>query len=235
MTLTLHALLHAVGLPVPRGVADAVVTSITSDSRCVSPGSVFVGLPGERVDGGSFWPRALADGAIAVLIGDQAAGVKPPGPDDAVIVVPDPVARWAGELAAAFWDQPSERLGLIGVTGTNGKTTTTHLIEHLSLASGRASALFGTLANRWPGHSVTATHTTAVADRLQSQLAKHVLQGPVNGHGGELPCPGSTSCGGMSLCRCGVHESDPGPSGLSRDDGVLLRSQGETVCSPSGG
>jgi len=177
MTQTLHALLHAVGLPVPRGVADAVVTSITSDSRCVSPGSVFVGLPGERVDGGSFWPRALADGAIAVLIGDQAAGVKPPGPDDAVIVVPDPVARWAGELAAAFWDQPSERLGLIGVTGTNGKTTTTHLIEHLSLASGRASALFGTLANRWPGHSVTATHTTAVADRLQSQLAEACAAG----------------------------------------------------------
>ncbi len=177
MTQTLHALLHVVGLPVPQGVADAVVTSITSDSRCVSPGSVFVGLPGERVDGGSFWPRALADGAIAVLIGDKAASVKPPGPDDAVIVVPDPVARWAGELAAAFWNQPSERLGLIGVTGTNGKTTTTHLIEHLSLASGRASALFGTLANRWPGHSVTATHTTAVADRLQSQLAEACAAG----------------------------------------------------------
>ena len=172
MTQTLHALLHSVGLPVPQGLSDAVIESITCDSRCVGPGSVFIGLPGGRVDGGSFWPKALADGASAVLIGSAAAAARPPELSDAVVVVPDPVARWAGELAAAFWNHPSERIGLIGVTGTNGKTTTTHLIEHLSSACGRPSALFGTLLNRWPGHSVTATHTTAVADRLQAQLAE---------------------------------------------------------------
>ena len=169
---TLHALLHSVGLPVPQGLSDVGIDSITCDSRCVGPGSVFIGLPGGRVDGGSFWPKALADGASAVLIGSAAAAAHPPGQSDAVVVVPDPVARWAGELAAAFWNHPSEHIGLIGVTGTNGKTTTTHLIEHLSSACGRPSALFGTLLNRWPGHSVTATHTTAVADRLQAQLAE---------------------------------------------------------------
>ena len=172
MTQTLHALLHSVGLPVPQGVSDVGIESITCDSRCVGPGSVFIGLPGVHVDGGSFWPKALEDGACAVLIGSAAAAARPPEQSDAVVVVPDPVARWAGELAAAFWNHPSERIGLIGVTGTNGKTTTTHLIEHLSSACGRPSALFGTLLNRWPGHSVTATHTTAVADRLQAQLAE---------------------------------------------------------------
>ena len=172
MTQTLHALLHSVGLPVPQGLADAVIESITCDSRCVGAGSLFIGLPGGRVDGGSFWPKALADGAAAVLIGSDAAAARPPQERDAVLVVSDPVARWAGELAAAFWNHPCDRIGLIGVTGTNGKTTTTHLIEHLSSACGRPSALFGTLLNRWPGHSVTATHTTAVADRLQAQLAE---------------------------------------------------------------
>ena len=176
MTQTLHALLHSVGLPVPQGLVDVVIESITCDSRGVGPGSLFIGLPGGRVDGGSFWPKALADGAAAVLIG-SAAAARPPEHSDAVVVVPDPVALWAGELAAAFWNHPSDRIGLIGVTGTNGKTTTTHLIEHLSSACGRPSALFGTLLNRWPGHSVTATHTTAVADRLQAQLAEACAAG----------------------------------------------------------
>jgi UDP-N-acetylmuramoyl-L-alanyl-D-glutamate--2,6-diaminopimelate ligase len=94
-----------------------------------------------------------------------------------VLVAPEPLNRWAGELAAAFWSQPSRRLALIGVTGTNGKTTTTYLIEHLAVSSGRPSALFGTLVNRWPGHSVTAQHTTAFADLLQAQLAQAVEAG----------------------------------------------------------
>jgi UDP-N-acetylmuramoyl-L-alanyl-D-glutamate--2,6-diaminopimelate ligase len=63
------------------------------------------------------------------------------------------------------------------VTGTNGKTTTTYLIEHLALACGRSTALFGTLVNRWPGHSVTATHTTSFADRLQAQLSEAASAG----------------------------------------------------------
>lgn len=177
MTQMLHALLKAAGLPVPSGLANATVTSLTCDSRCVGKGSLFIGLPGERVDGGSFWPQALAAGAAAVLIGEQAAASHPPAFGDAVLVLPDPVSVWAGELASAFWQQPSTRLGLIGVTGTNGKTTTTHLIEHLSQACGQPAALFGTLVNRWPGHSLTATHTTSVADRLQAQLAEALEAG----------------------------------------------------------
>ena len=172
MSQMLHALLKSVGLPVPAGVVNATLTALTCDSRCVGEGSLFIGLPGEKVDGGSFWPQALEAGAAAVLIGEQAAAADPPGTGDPVLVVPNPVSFWAGELASAFWQQPSTRMGLIGVTGTNGKTTTTHLIEHLSQECGRPAALFGTLVNRWPGHSLTATHTTAVADRLQAQLAE---------------------------------------------------------------
>ena len=109
---------------------------------------------------------------MAAVVGPTAAQARPPAPGDPVIVVSEPVSQWAGLLAAEFWQQPSRRLALIGVTGTNGKTTTTHLIEHLAAQAGFASALFGTLVNRWPGHSVTAQHTTAFADLLQAQLAQ---------------------------------------------------------------
>ena len=172
MTQLLHPLLREAGLQPPPELANPEVASISCDSRRVGPGTLFVGLSGTQVDGGTFWPEVLAAGACAAVIGTTAAESVPPGPLDPVVVVPEPVAHWAGELAAAFWQHPSRRLTLIGVTGTNGKTTTTHLIEHLAASSGRPAALFGTLVNRWPGHSVTAQHTTAFADALQPLLAQ---------------------------------------------------------------
>ena len=177
MAHTLHSLLHAVGLPVVEGLPNPAIGALTCDSRCAGSGSLFMGLPGEHVDGGSFWRQTLADGAAAAVIGTAAAQADPPSTTDPVVVVPDSVAVWTGALAAAFWQHPSKRMTLIGVTGTNGKTTTTHLIEHLCEQIGRPAALFGTLVNRWPGHSITSTHTTAFADRLQSHLAEAVAGG----------------------------------------------------------
>ena len=177
MTQLLHPVLQQVGLEVPVGMPNGELSGISCDSRRIGRDTLFVGLPGTQVDGGCFWPQALHSGAVAAVISEAAAALQPPGPGDAVLVAPEPLTRWAGELAAAFWSQPSRRLALIGVTGTNGKTTTTYLIEHLAVSSGRPSALFGTLVNRWPGHSVTAQHTTAFADLLQAQLAQAVEAG----------------------------------------------------------
>jgi len=181
MSPLLQPLLHQVGLPPlpdPTGaLAQAVVSGVSCDSRRVGPGTLFVGLPGTAVDGGSFWPEVLAAGAVAAVIGPAAAAARPPAPGDPVLVVEPPLALWAGRLAAEFWGQPSRRLALIGVTGTNGKTTTTYLIEHLAAAAGHPAALFGTLQNRWPGYSATATHTTAFADLLQADLAQAVAAG----------------------------------------------------------
>jgi UDP-N-acetylmuramoyl-L-alanyl-D-glutamate--2,6-diaminopimelate ligase len=177
MTERLHPLLRQVGLAVPPGLENADVSSVSCDSRRVGPGTLFVGLPGAKVDGGAFWPEAIEAGAVLAVIGRAAAEARPPAEHDPVLVVADPVARWGGLLAAEFWQQPSQRLHLIGVTGTNGKTTTTHLIEHLAVRCGTPAALFGTLVNRWAGHSVTAQHTTAFADVLQGQLAQAVEAG----------------------------------------------------------
>lgn len=172
MPTLLHPLLSEVGLQVPEGLPDATVRSISCDSRRVGPATLFIGLPGTQVDGGRYWRAALEAGACLAVVGPGAILVDRPGDGDPVLVVEEPVARWAGALAAAYWAQPSARLALIGVTGTNGKTTTTHLIEHLAGAAGLPTALFGTLENRWPGYSVTAQHTTAFADLLQAQLAR---------------------------------------------------------------
>ena len=177
MSQALHTVLQEVGLTIPTGLINPTLTDITSDSRSVRTGSLFLGLPGERVDGGRFWRQALDAGAAAALIGPAAAQAAPPGDGDPVMVVPEPVAQLIGEVSAAFWTQPSHQMALIGVTGTNGKTTTTHLIEHLAGVAGQPTGLFGTLVNRWPGHSVTAQHTTAFADRLQAQLAEAVAAG----------------------------------------------------------
>ena len=177
MSQLLHPLLHQVGLAIPDGLPNQEVSSISCDSRRISGGTLFIGLPGTTVDGGSFWPEALAAGAVAAVISPAAAASQPVTAGQPVVVAEEPLAAWAGRIAAEFWRQPSRRLALIGVTGTNGKTTTTHLIEHLAAAAGRPSALFGTLVNRWPGHSVTAQHTTAFADLLQAQLAQAVEAG----------------------------------------------------------
>ena len=177
MSQALHTVLQEVGLTIPTGLINPTLTDITSDSRSVRSGSLFLGLPGERVDGGRFWRQALEAGAAAALIGPAAAQSSPPGDGDPVLVVSEPVAQLIGEVASAFWNHPSRQMSLIGVTGTNGKTTTTHLIEHLAGVAGQPTGLFGTLVNRWPGHSVTAQHTTSFSDRLQSQLSEAVAAG----------------------------------------------------------
>jgi len=177
MTHLLHPLLRHVGLEPAQDLPNPEVEQVSCDSRRLGPGSLFVGLPGSTVDGGCFWPEALAAGAVAAVVGPAAVQARPPAPGDPVLVVEEPVARWAGLLAAEFWQQPSRRLALIGVTGTNGKTTTTHLIEHLAAAAGWPAALFGTLVNRWPGRTITASHTTPFADQLQTELAEAVAAG----------------------------------------------------------
>ena len=78
MSPLLHPLLRQVGLPVPPALANPEVRSISCDSRRVGPGTLFVGLPGTRVDGGRFWPEVLAAGACVAVIGREAAAALPP-------------------------------------------------------------------------------------------------------------------------------------------------------------
>ncbi|MDX2100462.1 MAG: UDP-N-acetylmuramoyl-L-alanyl-D-glutamate--2,6-diaminopimelate ligase [Leptolyngbyaceae cyanobacterium bins.59] len=158
---------------------DAEVTGLSTNSLACKPGDLFIGLPGTRVDGGDFWSSAIAAGAVAALVSPGVIDRKPPSADPTnpcVFPVSD-MARACSLIAAAFYGNPAQRFKLVGVTGTNGKTTTTHLIEFLLGQAGQATGLFGTLYTRWPGYQQTAIHTTPFAVELQHQLAEAVAAG----------------------------------------------------------
>ncbi|MCU0526968.1 MAG: UDP-N-acetylmuramoyl-L-alanyl-D-glutamate--2,6-diaminopimelate ligase [Elainella sp. Prado103] len=155
---------------------DTEVKGLSTNSHACQPGDLFIGMPGTRVDGGEFWSSALAAGAIAAVISPSAAekstvAIQAQHP---CIIVSDRMNQACAQLATVFYDHPTHKLKMVGVTGTNGKTTTTHLIEFLLLRSQKPTALLGTLYARWPGHQQTAVHTTPFALELQQQFAAAV-------------------------------------------------------------
>jgi len=154
---------------------DAEVKGLKTNSHACQPGDLFIGMPGTRVDGGEFWHSAIASGAIAALVSPQAAQKHPIS--DACVISAADMTQACAAVATAFYGYPGRQLQLIGVTGTNGKTTTTHLIEFLLNHAQQPTALFGTLYTRWSGYQETATHTTPFAVELQKQLADAIAAG----------------------------------------------------------
>ncbi len=173
----LHSLLKGIDLVVPSGLANPEIKNLSCDSREIGKGDLFLGLEGEKVDGGIYWKQAIDRGACAAMISENASRLNPPRNEDPVVILPDPISLFIGKLASEFWGKPSNEICLIGVTGTNGKTTTSYLIEFLTSSLGNPSALFGTLINRWPNHEQTSTYTTTFAVPLQEQLSKAVEAG----------------------------------------------------------
>jgi len=168
------------GLQLPNHPAlDAEVKGLTTNSHACQPGDLFIGMPGTRVDGGDFWQSAIASGAVAALISPQAAQKKAGGAGggNPCLITATNMVQACAQVAAAFYGYPAQHLKLIGVTGTNGKTTTTHLIEFFLTQAQRSTALMGTLYTRWAGFEQTAVHTTPFAVELQAQLAAAVKAG----------------------------------------------------------
>ncbi|HHP7232835.1 MAG TPA: UDP-N-acetylmuramoyl-L-alanyl-D-glutamate--2,6-diaminopimelate ligase [Xenococcaceae cyanobacterium] len=172
----LLAQVESIKPPLKYAALDSEVTGLSTNSHTCQPGNLFLGMPGTRVDGGEYWRSAIAQGAITAIITTAAAEKHPPSDADCVIATDEMIATCA-TLAAAFYHQPASKLTLIGVTGTNGKTTTTHLIEYFLWQSQLPTALLGTLYTRWQGYQQTALHTTPFAVDLQSQLAAAVQAG----------------------------------------------------------
>ena len=162
--------------PINNSTLDQEVTGLSTNSHACKQGDLFIGMPGTRVDGGEFWQSAISSGAIAALVTPSAASKKPPATTDCVITTEDMISTCA-EIAAAFYDYPAQKLKMVGVTGTNGKTTTSHLIEYFLAQSQLPTALLGTLYTRWQGYQEIAKHTTPFAVDLQGQLASAVDAG----------------------------------------------------------
>ncbi len=107
-------------------------TSVTHDSRRVTPGGIFVAIPGMKVDGNSFIPEAVYAGAVTVIVELESHSAWQPYIHEDVTFVGVPNARRAlAEASAGFHDFPARTLGMVGITGTDGKTTTTHLTAHM--------------------------------------------------------------------------------------------------------
>lgn len=148
---------------------------LVSDSRQVEAGDAFIAYPGESMDGRAYIPQAIAQGAAAVLWeqehGDWQENWHVPN---------IPVAGLRGKISAIageFYGEPSQRLWMIGVTGTNGKTSCSHWLAQCLTRLDRKSAVVGTLGNGFPGALSEAINTTPDPIVLQSQLADYSEQG----------------------------------------------------------
>jgi UDP-N-acetylmuramoyl-L-alanyl-D-glutamate--2,6-diaminopimelate ligase len=147
---------------------DVMVTGVTLDSRDVRPGDLFIALSGERVHGASFVRDAAAAGAVAVAT--DAAGRELVG-DAVPCVVIDDLRRRTGALAAEIYGRPADDLLLLGVTGTNGKTTTAFLLESGLRAAGHRTGVMGTVATLIDGEAFETVRTTPEAPEVQALLA----------------------------------------------------------------
>lgn len=147
-----------------------VIEDVTSDSRTAGPGACFVAIPGTVTDGHRFIPQAVAAGAVAVVYENEEFRVLIP---EGVAAVRVPNARRAAALIAdRFWDHPSGSLTVVPVTGTNGKTSTVHLLESIFTHAGYPTGMIGTLGRRIAGVTEPASRTTPDAVELQSLLAR---------------------------------------------------------------
>jgi UDP-N-acetylmuramoyl-L-alanyl-D-glutamate--2,6-diaminopimelate ligase len=141
------------------GKPPAEVSGISHDSRRVKPGDLFVALPGTKVDGATFAAEAVQRGAVAIV------SEKPVAAAAASFRVPSARAALA-VLASNFYGKPSDHLRLLAVTGTNGKTTTTHLLESICAVGGASTGLVGTIEFKYAGQTLEASHTTPDALEL---------------------------------------------------------------------
>ena len=148
------------------GDGERPVGGLTYDSRAVKPGDCFFAVRGTQADGHAFIPAAVAAGAAAVVCEQLPAD---PAPGVTYVAGPDSAGAMA-DLAAAFYDYPSRELKLVGITGTNGKTTTATLLYDLVRALGYKAGLISTVVYRIEGREVEATHTTPDSIRLNALM-----------------------------------------------------------------
>jgi UDP-N-acetylmuramoyl-L-alanyl-D-glutamate--2,6-diaminopimelate ligase len=166
----LHELLDPVDVLELRGDPRTEIASVTHDSRAVGPGALFCCVRGSTADGHDHAPGAVAAGAAALLV-ERPLGLGVPEVQVAS------VRAAMGPIADVAWGRPSTKLAVLGVTGTNGKTTTTYVLEAIARAAGVRPGVIGTIGARIAGEPVPGERTTPEATELQALLARMVDAG----------------------------------------------------------
>lgn len=170
--MDLEKILEGVDYRIIQGHHQVNIKQITNNSEQVQPGDLFICIAGFKHDGHQFIPKAVEAGAAAVLVEKE---VTCPA-QVTVVQVPDTRAV-QGQLISRLLGDPSAKLKVVGVTGTNGKTTITYLIETILKATGKKTGLIGTVENRLGNVSLPATNTTPDALQLQRLLYRMVQRG----------------------------------------------------------
>ena len=165
--MRLEALREVLGPDAVHRFRDVEISGLAFDSRQVRPGFVFFAVPGHLDDGAGYVDDALARGAVAI-VAERAVQVPAP-----LFVVRD-ARRALADAAVAFNGAPSTRLPVIGVTGTNGKTTVTHMVRHILEVDGRRVGMLGTIGYEFAGRCLPANQTTPDPIALQGYLAEMV-------------------------------------------------------------
>ena len=168
----LSDILYKVHTTALAGNTDIDIADVQIDSRKVGAGSLFIALKGAAADGHLFIDRAIAQGAVAIVCEEMPAAQ--PG---ITYVQTSSSGEAAGQVAHNFFDQPSQKIKLVGVTGTNGKTTIATLLYKLFTALGYRCGLVSTVENIIAGEIVPATHTTPDAVSLNALLQQMVHAG----------------------------------------------------------
>lgn len=169
----LSDILYKAGLEEVHGSTHLAISSITYDSRKLKKDGLFVAIRGTQSDGHDFITQAITNGAVAVVCEDL-----PDEKNEKVTYVRVKNSSVAlGVMATNFFDHPSSELKLVGVTGTNGKTTTVTLLYHLFRSLGYKTGLISTVKNKINGEEIPATHTTPDALALNDLLRKMVNAG----------------------------------------------------------
>ncbi|MFI4872675.1 MAG: UDP-N-acetylmuramoyl-L-alanyl-D-glutamate--2,6-diaminopimelate ligase [Phycisphaerales bacterium JB061] len=160
---------------VSQGALGVRVTDLTDDSRTVLPGSLFVARPGVRDDGRRYIEQAVRDGAVAVLTDETGAGLV--DAEHATALVAGDIALVAAQMAERFHGNPTRKLKLVGVTGTNGKTTVVHLVHGIMNAAGVRTGMVGTVEIDDGREIALAEMTTPPAIELSRTFASMVDAG----------------------------------------------------------
>ncbi|MDR3600649.1 MAG: UDP-N-acetylmuramoyl-L-alanyl-D-glutamate--2,6-diaminopimelate ligase [Desulfosporosinus sp.] len=167
---SLLEIINGIEVQASSGDIQVIVKGVSMDSRRVQPGDLYGCVPGFQVDGHDFAAGAIASGAVALVVERFL-------PLDVPQVKVSNVRQVLGLLAAKVYGCPSQQLELVGVTGTNGKTTITYLIEKIGTKQGKKVGLIGTLGSRINGRDITGERTTPEAIEIQKLLGEMVAEG----------------------------------------------------------
>jgi len=174
---TLNRIIDGLAITDRRGRLDQNISGITADSRMVEEGNLFVAVRGHNSDGHNFVEDALKRGASAVLAEEWSSETDKGSTKKADVVLVPNTKKAVAITAANYFGQPSEKLLLAGVTGTNGKTTVSFITESIMRAASRKVGIIGTLGYRYGDVLATGTHTTPDAISLQKTLSEMKEEG----------------------------------------------------------